>query len=1710
MKKRNKLLIRLLTAVLCISLLPVTVMAAPDEGDIPFENNLQVVAEGYGTSYVEIGCSMGERKTLEVSVSANDEDGITYQWTYTPWGSAGGDDIVLDSTSNTCTAPAYSEKCFIVCSVSDKYGNSESVVFSLFFDNQFSARAAGSEDPYPTSINYFVAPGASQELSVIANANDASGITYQWMIQGEYDGSGVSEFNLPNGNESSYTIESVTKRATYVCNVQDSVSNMSIRVFFYVYVDNNLSVSIDGYGEGNWIQETYDIGDAATFTLITTADDTEGITYEWRVDGVVVEGATTNVFTIPEVTGKAWVDCTVRDKYGNVQSATIDLIVNNNLKAWPTDAENTESNSITYTVSPGSTKQLSVFASSGDPSGITYQWSEQMETPDGWSESNIPGATEATYTVERINSRKDYVCTVSDSVGGTYVRVFFHVYIDNNLSISIDGYGDSNYIQQAYDIGDTATFSVVATAYDTEGITYEWRMDGKAVEDATTNVFTIPEVSGKARLECKVRDKYGNTQYAYIDLEINNDFKAWPADADDQNSNSTYYYLAPGSTKQLEVAVSAKDTSEITYQWYEQGWSDEGWPEWKLEGETGNTYTPESISAQKTYMCDVYDKVSGMWTRVFFYLYVTNSLTATFDGCEDYNFSFMVDKGDTKTLKVIASAEDTSEITYKWYWNGQEVSGQNTDTFTTEAIKSYSYGSCEISDQYGNSYTLYFSVYPDNQFEVWSECPTVVNFDPDSPNILSVCASAIDESGITYQWKKYSETDQEYMVIPGADEASYTVEECGEYRCEVYDPICGMTNSIDYSVIVDNQFKLSAVGYSKKSNSIRIVPGTTKTLQVKATASDLEGVRYSWFYNGEQQDATGDTWTTPQVFENCSVFVTCWAYDKYGNGDSVDFFVYANNYLSAWETGADSEGPEYTKLVAPGSFLTLSVSSDWPGDLEYTWYKMDQRNTEPYNEWFSNSELVEGATGSTLIAGPVNENTVYYCEVSNGANSSATVYFDIYVNHPFSAWVTNEEEGWTYTEIEIARGGSAELSASVKPADSEDLQFAWYRETDDGQVEKIAGAEGRQYTVENVQGNVFYYCAVTDQYNNLIILAYLLEVSGGFDAWVANSTEHYHNAAILYDENADTVLSVASNDDNATYTWYYSGEFGTESKEPVSGVGNSQTMTIPAGEEPYPFYLCKVTDPYGNYQYVEFAVKYDLYAWATLAGEDILWDYNHNIQAEVGDTKVLEVSVLTNSEKVYYQWYKENDYDGGDFLLEGETGDTLTLENILHEDTYYCVVTDQAGNEARVGFWINCNPVWITGSDPHNTMESISIKRGDPFALSVDVANGLEDYVSYSWYVQEVDENGYTYDRPIEGADSCSIQVVSFDKPMELWCKVSFNDGFEQYVYFDLDYDMSDVEPVTILGSSLTLDGYLKIKLGFNLPDDFLSETGAYLMINEKKYTVDDASPKDGKYYFSYALASTEVMKSVKVQAFYPDGTEYPLFSPSGIDYTDGFNYSIMQYVAMVENMSDEKLATYTDKPAELRLLLTRLDEYGTLSQAYFKDNDSRGSISDSELEQVDAVKSSDPDLERHKATITKAQNCGIKYSGNLSLETATHLNHYFTLEAGRSIDEYEIRVNGDLITTESTGAITLKLVSGNKYCLKIDNIAAPDLDEGYDISVVDTVANETVISVEGFSALSYIYLYLKTYENDTSKTDIVRVLKSLYLYNQAANGFFG
>ena len=61
-----------------------------------------------------------------------------------------------------------------------------------------------------------------------------------------------------------------------------------------------------------------------------------------------------------------------------------------------------------------------------------------------------------------------------------------------------------------------------------------------------------------------------------------------------------------------------------------------------------------------------------------------------------------------------------------------------------------------------------------------------------------------------------------------------------------------------------------------------------------------------------------------------------------------------------------------------------------------------------------------------------------------------------------------------------------------------------------------------------------------------------------------------------------------------------------------------------------------------------------------------------------------------------------------------------------------------------------------------------------------------------------------------------------------------------------------------------------------------------------------------------------------------------------------------------------------------------------------------------------------------------------------------------------------------------------------------------------YNITVKEKASGDTVISTENYSALSYAWYALNYFENDPSYIKLVMLLKSLYLYNQAANNFFG
>ena len=1385
------------------------------------------------------------------------------------------------------------------------------------------------------------------------------------------------------------------------------------------------------------------------------------------------------------------------------------------LNAWPAESEDPETDSITYDVPLGKTKDLVVAVEADESCNLTYSWTRSRLLINAWDEAEISEATGNTCTTDAIDTWTQYVCCVTDTVSGQSEFVYFYLQVINNLQAYVRGHEqDNGYFEDLVEPGSSKSYTLGAYGDELEGLTYKWIIDNEIV--GTDDTYEVTNITAPLRLEGQVIDQYSNTVNVIIDVVLDTGFDAWPAGC--QGTDMINMTVAYNEPVDLSVCTNLADSSSLSYQWYKSSREEQYLNE--IDGEIKASLTTGPIKEYAEYACSVRDAKSGQSKMVYFYLNIDNEFNAFAKGTdEDWTF-LKVARDDAATIEVEATGIDTNGITYKWYCDEELIEGENESTLTTQGITEPVTYRCELFDRFGNAAAVHFVINIENEVIAWvtgedEDCvEKEVLSTQGATETLSVSVRADNESGITYQWSKF-DSEGGYVDIEGATDSTYEASvgsEVSTYCCTIHDSLSGKDLYIYFSVFIDNNLKARIAGTDTTEKTICVREGESTELSVVVTANEMDGLRYEWYCGDTELDNNSSSLTSDPVYDY--TYYQCNVYDKYGNCVSVSFSLEPVDEIPGWAAGREDWGNYQYCTVLPGGFLTLAVDTDWDSGITFTWYIEKIQSNIPYEALWGDKEVISGETGDSIVVGPINEKCRVSCEMTDEQGFTGTVSFVIYVENDIEAFVTETGNGYDgYREITYNLENLGEdklMSVSCRANDPSGMQYAWFKYIPDGTSEKIPGANGNEYTARNICKEETYYCVVTDKYMNYRVVEFNFAIDSDFDVWASDSgTSKMDNWYFFSNKEGYQTLSVSTNADDVTYAWYYSEDWNDRT---LCENSNTPEFTVKTGEnEVVPArYWCLAIDSLGHYEWIMFDAYVDVVVWAKDAeSAGSIWERKI---VERGGSANLEVLVDSLSDEEFvYEWHMID--ENGDNTLLNETSCCLTLNNILGSASYHCILSRRNGEELEtvetVCFDVVCVGAWVKDSEDHEREKTLVVDFGDSVSVEVTADASISN-PEYQWYSYEKigdDEYGNVL---IEGANSAVYTIDNAVKKTDLYCEVTDENGNHYWVEYLIYVDGAEVQPAHIIASSLTLDGYLKVNFKFELPDVLVNDVGAYIMINNTKFLISDAEVKSGYYYFTYSVASSEIQKAIVLKVYSSDGELFALTSQSGIDYTTGFCYSIMQYLKAVEKMSDEKLATYTNKPDELRELVARLGDYGTLAQAYFKDNRSSGYISDSELEQVDAVKSSDPDLERCKATITKAQNCGIKYSGNLSLETATHLNHYFTLEEGRSIDEYEIRVNEDLITTESTGAITLKLVSGNKYCLKIDDIAAPDLDEGYNISVVEKQSGETLISVEGFSALSYIYLYLRSYENDTSKANIVRTLKSLYLYNQAANGFFG
>ena len=304
--------------------------------------------------------------------------------------------------------------------------------------------------------------------------------------------------------------------------------------------------------------------------------------------------------------------------------------------------------------------------------------------------------------------------------------------------------------------------------------------------------------------------------------------------------------------------------------------------------------------------------------------------------------------------------------------------------------------------------------------------------------------------------------------------------------------------------------------------------------------------------------------------------------------------------------------------------------------------------------------------------------------------------------------------------------------------------------------------------------------------------------------------------------------------------------------------------------------------------------------------------------------------------------------------------------------------------------------------------------------------------------------------------------------------------------------------PAKVVSSSLAAEGRIGVNFFLNLPDAVLNSSGAYIDINGTHYDIPSKDSR-GRYPFRYYIAIGEQRDDLVLRVYLGDGSVYPLLDKSGADVTStGFVYSGATYTAE---------ARAGGASSSLLTMLERLNDYGKYAQLYFNHNADLGTLS-SGASDVSGVTLST--LSAYEPVISTSASSGITRSGStLMLESLTTLTHNFVIESG-SIDDYIFTVNGQVITTATTGDITLTKVNG-KYRISIANIVAAHLQDPYEIVVTDTAGHE-MIRISNYSALSFVHVVISSYgltPSDEKQAQFVKLLQSMYLYNRAAVAYF-
>ncbi len=790
------------------------------------------------------------------TVGANGTAPLSYQWRLNGANLSGANSTTLNLTSVTTNqAGSYT------CVVSNSVGSATSSAATL----TVNPVVAPSITTQPSSQT--VAAGANTSFTVAASGT--APLSFQWRLNGA---------NISGASSATLSLTGVTtnQAGSYTCVVTNSAGSATSAAA-------TLTVNIPPTITTQPSSQTVTAGANASFSV--AASGTAPFSYQWRLNGANISGATSATLNLTSVaTNQAGsYTCVVTNVAGSATSTAATLTVNPapvapSIVTQPSSQTVIAGANVTFTVAANGTTPLS------------YQW--RLEG------ANIAGATGATLNLTGVSTNQagSYTCVVTNMAGSATSAAA-------TLTVNTPPSITTQPASQSVTAGANLSFTVAASG--TTPMSYQWRLNGANISGATSATLNLTSVTTNqaGNYTCVVTNVAGSATSATAVLAVT----ALPV-APTITTQPISRTVAVGANVSFSVVVSG--TSPFSYQWQLNGGD--------ISGATSATLSLTSVGTNHAgnYTCVVSNSVGAAASSpATLTVNVPPTITTQ-------PVSQSVTAGSNVTFTVAATG--TGPLSYQWRLNGTSISGATSATLNLTGVTSGQAGSytCLVSNTVGSATssaaTLTVNVPPTITTQPVSQAVTA------GANVtLSVVATGT--APLTYQWQR------DGVNVSGGTAASLaltgvTTNQAGSYLCIVTN-LAGMATSVAATLSVSPAPIAPTITTQPVSQIVTAGSNVTFIVVVAGTSP----FSYQWRLNGVNiSGATSATLNRTGVTSGQAGSYTCLVTNIAGSVTSSAATLTVNVPPSITTQPVNQS-------VSAGANVTLSVVASGTGPLAYQW-----------------------------------------------------------------------------------------------------------------------------------------------------------------------------------------------------------------------------------------------------------------------------------------------------------------------------------------------------------------------------------------------------------------------------------------------------------------------------------------------------------------------------------------------------------------------------------------------------------------------------------------------------------------------------------------------------------------------------------------------------------------------------------------------------